>query len=62
MNKAFYGRSFLTLLDFTSEEITYLLDLAEKLNKPKTRQRNSVLQQKISFYYLKRLHQNSLRL
>ncbi|HHU23898.1 MAG: ornithine carbamoyltransferase [Bacilli bacterium] len=35
MNKAFYGRSFLTLLDFTSEEITYLLDLAEKLKQAK---------------------------
>lgn len=35
MNKAFYGRSFLTLLDYTPEEITYLLDLAEKLKAAK---------------------------
>ncbi len=29
------GRSFLTLLDFTSDEILYLIDLAEKLKKDK---------------------------
>ncbi len=30
-----YGRSFLTLLDFTPEEINYLLDLSAKLKKDK---------------------------
>ena len=30
-----YGRNFLTLLDYSSEEIEYLLDLAEELKKEK---------------------------
>ncbi len=34
-NNALKGRSFLTLKDFTPEEITYFLDLAEELKKKK---------------------------
>ncbi len=30
-----YGRSFLTLLDYTPEEIRYLLDLARRLKREK---------------------------
>ena len=35
MSVNLYGRSFLTLLDFTPEEINYLLDLSAKLKKDK---------------------------
>ena len=30
-----YGRNFLTLLDYTPEEITYLLDLSSELKDKK---------------------------
>ena len=32
------GRSFLKLLDFTPEEITYLVDLSEELKRKKARE------------------------
>ena len=32
------GRSFLTLMDFSSEEIRYMLDLAKELKKKKKNQ------------------------
>ncbi len=34
-----YGRSFLTLMDFTAEEIMYLLELSARLKEKKRRQR-----------------------
>ena len=49
------GRSFLTLKDFTPEEIGYFLDLAAKLkaDKKKGITGNSLKRKKISLFYLK---------
>ena len=49
------GRSFLTLKDFTPEEIGYFLDLAAKLkaDKKKRDHRKQSKKGKISLFYLK---------
>ena len=50
------GRNFLTLLDYTPEEIRYLLDLSHELKEKK---KNGIphryLEERILFYYLKKL-------
>jgi ornithine carbamoyltransferase len=42
MNVDLRGRSFLTLMDFTTEEIRYLLDLAHKLKAKKNRGKREI--------------------
>lgn len=50
------GRSFLKLLDFTPDEIKYLLDLSKEFKKLKlTRTPHKYLKAKILQYYLKKL-------
>jgi ornithine carbamoyltransferase len=49
------GRSLLTLMDYTPEEIRYLLDLAHELKKRKGRAKGNLLSGKISSCCLKRL-------
>mgnify|MGYP002578914087 CR=1 FL=1 len=49
------GRSFLTLMDFTPEEIRYMLDLAHDLKaKKRSGIQGEMLKGKISFFCLTR--------
>ena len=52
-----YGRNFLTLKDFSKEEIRYFLDLAHQLKKDKKEGKtsNSLAGKRILFCYLKKL-------
>lgn len=55
MPKNLQGRSFLKLLDFTSQDIRYLLDLSKKFKELKlTRTPHKYLEGKTLPYYLKR--------
>ncbi len=59
MSLNLHNRNFLKLLDFTPEEINYLLDLAAKLKETKhTETRNSILKGKILHLFLKK-HQHA---
>lgn len=52
----FKGRNFLTLLDYTPEEIRYLLDLSKDLKDKKHRGiEHRYLMVRILYFYLKRL-------
>lgn len=53
-----HGRNFITLKDFTPDEIHYLLNLASDLKaKKRAGIKGDLLERKISYYYLKKLVQ-----
>lgn len=56
MPKNFRGKNYLKLIDFTSEDMRYLLDLAKEFKSLKRAGvPHKYLEGKTSFYYLKRL-------
>ena len=52
------GRHFLTLKDFTKEEIEYLVDLSAELKRKKNRNSRGYIKRKNVALILKNEHQN----
>ena len=56
------GRNFLTLKDFTPEEITYLLDLSAELKEKKKKLFKKLFQPPArEVYYISSTHTNNIR-
>ena len=52
------NRNFITLLDFTKEEIKYLLDLSQQLKKESTQEfLISIYKIRMSYFYSKKIQQ-----